>query len=114
MKVGDNMVDPELSKEIEKIKESFPNADTDKVKALIGLIEQAAHEKIYLKRLNGQAMITGLVKIHPKNPTIQKVLPVSNEITKHSATLTNIMNQLMKHLAVEKDDEEDEELNEYE
>ncbi|SHI75458.1 hypothetical protein SAMN02745975_00538 [Geosporobacter subterraneus DSM 17957] len=101
------MQNPELSAEIERLKKEFPGADENKMRALEGLIEQAACERIYLRRLNQQALISGLVKIHPDNPQIQQTLPVSGEIAKHSAALTNIMDKLMKHLAVDMDDEED-------
>jgi len=60
-----------------------------------------------------QALETGLVKIHPSNPQMQQTLPVSAEIAKHSATLTNIMDKLMKHLGASSD-EDDEGLSDYE
>jgi len=102
-----------LQAEIERLKVLFPGADENKMKALEGLIEQAAYERLYLKRLNEQALISGLVEFHPENAKLQRTLPISNEIAKHSASLTNIMDKLMKHLAVEIDDEEDG-LDEYE
>lgn len=107
------MENSELSNEISRLKEQFKNADESKLAALEGLIEQAAFERLYLKRLNKQALLSGLVKIHPDNPAIQQSLPVSNEIAKHSASFTNIMDKLIKHLAVESDDEDDD-LGEYE
>jgi len=103
----------ELSVEIARLKAEFPGADDYKLRALDALIEQAAYERIYLRRLNEQALVSGLVKFHPDNPAIQQTLPVSGEISKHSAALTNIMDKLMKHLAVEMDDE-DEGLEDYE
>lgn len=106
------MVNSELSKEIYELKGYFPGADENKLKALDGLIEQAAYEKLYLKDLNKQALKSGLVEFHPDNARMQRTLPISNEIAKHSATLTNIMDKLMKHLAVEQDDEDDD-LDEY-
>jgi len=93
--------------EIERLKTEFNGADESKLRILEGLIEQAAFERIYLKGLNEQAAVTGLVKVHPDNPTIQKQLPVSSEIAKHSATLTNIMDKLIKHLELPDDDDED-------
>lgn len=93
--------------EIERLKQEFKNADESKIRVLDGLIEQAAYERLYLKRLNEQAIITGLVKIHPQKPSLQKTLPISGEIAKHSAALTNIMDKLMKHLDVESDDDDD-------
>ena len=107
------MSNAELSTEIDRLKAEFANADESKLKALEGLIEQAAYERLYLKRLNEQALISGLVEFHPENAKLQRTLPVSNEIAKHSASLTNIMDKLMRHLHVETDDEDDG-LSEYE
>ena len=103
----------ELMTEIDRLKKEFKGADENKINALDALIEQAAYEKIYLRRLNEQAIQSGLVKIHPDNPQRQQTLPVSGEIAKHSAALTNIMDKLMKHLSVPMDDG-DEGLEEYE
>lgn len=103
----------ELSAEIDRLKGKFEGADENKLEALGAMIEQAAYETLYLKKLNGQALATGLVKFHPDNPTIQQTLPVSGEIAKHAAALSNIMDKLMKHLSVEEDDE-DENLDAYE
>lgn len=103
----------ELTEEITRLNNQFADADPNKINALSSLIEQAAYETLYLKKLNAQALNSGLVKIHPDNPTIQQALPISTEISKHSAALTNIMDKLIKHLAVENDDD-DEGLGEYE
>ena len=107
------MSNAEISKEIKKLKSLFPHADENKLIALEGLIEQAAYTKLYLKKLNEQAIVSGLVEFHPENAKLQRTLPISNEIAKHSASLTNIMDKLMKHLAVDGDDEDDG-LDEYE
>ena len=98
---------PELLAEIKRLKGEFPGADENKLRALDALIEQAAFERLYLKRLNEQAIASGLVEFHPENAKLQRILPISNAIAKHSATLTNIMDKLMKHLAAEMDDEDD-------
>lgn len=103
----------DIQAEIERLKSLFPDAAENKLLAMESLIEQAAYLKLYLKRLNQQAMISGLVQVHPENAKLQRSLPVSGEITKHSATLTSIMDKLMKHLAVDADDEDDG-LDEYE
>jgi len=102
----------ELSAEIERLKSKFSGADENKLESMAALIEQAAYETIYLKRLNEQAIVTGLVKIHPNNPQMQQTLPVSGEIAKHSATLTNILDKLCRNLCVEQE-EVDEGLSEY-
>lgn len=106
------MSNAEITQEIERIKESFPGADENNLKALEGLIEQAAFEKIYLRQLNEQALKSGLIEFHPDNPKLQRALPISNEIAKHSASLTNIMDKLIKHLGAKSDDDED--LDDYE
>ncbi len=107
------MANTELSAEIDRLKAKFAAADENKLDVLDALIVQAAHERIYLKRLNEQALVSGLVEFHPENAKLQRTLPISGEIAKHSAALTNIMDKLMKHLAVEVDDEDDG-LSEYE
>lgn len=107
------MENQELTIEIDRLKRKFDGADENKIEVLNALIEQAAFETLYLRRLNEQAIVTGLVKIHPQNPHKQQTLPISGEIAKHSAALTNIMDKLMKHLSVESDEEGDE-LGEYE
>lgn len=107
------MGNAELLAEIDRLKSDFKGADENKLNVLQGLIEQAAYERIYLKQLNEQALLSGLVEFHPENAKLQRTLPISGEIAKHSAALTNIMDKLMKHLAVENDDEDDD-LGEYE
>lgn len=101
------MAGSELLDEINRLKAEFSGADENKIRVLESLIEQAAYEKLYLRRLNEQAIITGLVKIHPKNTNKQQSLPVSKEIAKHSAALTNILDKLMKHLYIPNEDEDD-------
>lgn len=101
------MGESELSKEISRIKKEFSGAEENKINALEALIEQAAYERIYLKQLNKQALISGLIKVHPDNSQLQQTLPVSAEITKHSATLTNITDKLMKYLSVTQEDGDD-------
>lgn len=112
-KGSETMNSQEIIDEIERLKAKFPVADENKIQALSALIEQAAFETIYLRRLNEQALKSGLVKFHPHNLTIQQTLPVSGEIAKHTAALTNIMDKLMKHLGGATD-EEDEELAAFE
>ena len=107
------MGNAELMAEIDRLKGEFKNADENKLNVLESLIEQAACERIYLRRLNEQALLSGLVEFHPENAKLQRSLPVSGEISKHSAALTNIMDKLMKHLAVDEDDD-DGGLSEYE
>jgi hypothetical protein len=103
----------ELLAEINRLKSEFKGADENKMSVLEGLIEQAACERIYLKRLNEQAIVSGLIEFHPENAKLQRTLPISGEIAKHSASYTNIMDKLMKHLGVSQEDD-DEGLSDYE
>ena len=107
------MRDDELSAEIKRLTEQFSGGDAKKLEALSGMIEQAAFETLYLKRLNEQAILSGLVKIHPENASMQRALPVSAEIARHSATLTNILDKLCKHLGNSGEDDYDD-LSEFE
>ena len=107
------MQSADLSAEIERLKKEFNNADENKLRVLESLIEQAAYERLYLKKLNEEALKSGLVEFHPENAKLQRTLPISSEIAKHSASLTNIMDKLMKHLTIEIDDD-DEGLSDYE
>ncbi len=101
------MKDKELLTEIDRLKERFNSADENKLEALEGMIEQAAYERIYLKRLNEQAMKSGLIEFHPENAKLQRTLPVSGEIAKHTASYTNIMDKLMKHLGADSEEDDD-------
>ncbi len=103
----------EIEAEIERLKSQFIGAAENELLIADALITQAAYETIYLRRLNEQAIVSGLVKIHPKHPTIQESLPVSKAITQHSATLTNIMIKLVKMLGTTAEDD-DEGMSEYE
>ena len=103
----------EIQAEKQRLIDSLPGADETKLKVLDGLVEQAAYETVYLKQLNARAVETGLIKIHPKDPAVQKPLPVSAEISRHSATLTNILDKLCKHLASGEDEDYDD-LEEFE
>ena len=57
--------------------------------------------------------VSGRIKINPKNPTMQKELPVSKTIEKIRASYINYMIKLSKVLGTTLDDDE-EELNDYE
>ena len=107
MKAGDKMRNAEITSEVEKLKELFPFAEENKIKALEPLMVQYAYSKIHIEKLNELAEKSGLVESHPENAKLQRALPVSNEIIKHNASMTNIMNVLMKHLYVEEDVEDD-------
>jgi hypothetical protein len=113
VKGAESLPNTELSIEIERLKAKFKNADESKLDALNELVGEAAKIAIDLKRLNEIAAISGLVETSPDNPRKQRVLPVSAELARHRASYVNVMDKLMKHLAVEQD-EDDDGLGEYE
>lgn len=101
------MAKSELLAEVARLKTEFAGADEGKLSALDALIYQAAYETVYLRRLNEQAIESGLVETHPSNPKLQRILPISTVIAKHSAALTNILDKLCKHLSTAADEDDD-------
>ncbi len=102
-----------IQDEIIRIKGLFPGANETRLSVMESLVEQAAYERILLSQLNRVALESGLVKVHSQHADMQRRLPVSGEIAKHAAALTNIMDKLMKHLGAPIEDD-DEGLSEYE
>ena len=94
-----------IKKQKESLLKKFEGCNTKKLEQLDNLIEQAAYESVQLETLNKLALDVGYLEINPENAKQQRTLPVSGEIAKHSAALTNIMDKLMKHLAIDNTDE---------
>ena len=101
------MQSPDILAEKERQKALYKGADSDALERLDDLLEQAAVERLILKRLNKTILETGAVKIHPENPERQQALPVSQEVARHAASLSNIKDKLEKHLGIPVDDEDD-------
>lgn len=103
----------EIREEYERIKELFSGVDENQLKLVDGAIIECARLKKELDDLHKIINETGLVKVNPKNPSMQKELPVSKLIVKARANYLNYISKLSNVLG--KDiGEEDDDLNEYE
>jgi len=103
----------EIQKEYERIKDLFLGVDENQLKLVDGAILECARLKKELDDLHKIINETGLVKVNPKNTSMQKELPVSKLIVKARANYLNYISKLSNVLG--KDiGEDDDELNEYE
>jgi len=98
-------MDPQ--QEYKRIKALFDGVD-EKLLALVdGALWEAARLRVELDRLNEIVRQTGLVKVHPDNPGMQKELPVSRMIIKVRANYLNYIAKLSGVLGKSVDDEDD-------
>jgi hypothetical protein len=102
-----------VEEEYTRIKDLFEGTDEKQLSLLDGTIWEAARLRVELDRLNDIVKITGLVKIHKDNPTMQKELPISRLITKVRANYLNYVAKLSNILG-KNIDEEDDDLTDYE
>lgn len=103
----------EVAKEYERIKALFEGSDEGMLQLLDGSFMEAARLKIELNQLQEIVRKTGLIKIKPDNPTMQKELPVSRMLPKVRANYTNIIFKLASILG-KNVTEEDLGMDEYE
>lgn len=105
----------ETLKEYERLLSVYAeqNADDLKLKTYDPLIKECARAKVQLDELNSIAKKTGLIKVHPDYPDLQKQLPVATELTKVRASLTNMLTKLDKILCANATEEWDD-LEEFE
>jgi hypothetical protein len=101
-----------VEEEYERIKEIFNECDEKQLQLLEGAIWEAARLRIELDDLYSIVNQTGLVKLNPNNPLMQKELPVSKLIVKTRANYLNYISKLSNILGKNIDDEDDD-LNEY-
>ena len=97
----------DTTSEYERIKALFVGVDEKQLALVDGAIWEAARLRVELNRLNEIVKQTGLVKLHPDNPAIQKELPVSRMIVKVRANYLNYVSKLSGVLGRNVDDEED-------
>lgn len=103
----------EVKKEYERIKALFNGCDELQLQLLDGAFWECARLRVELDDLHDLISKTGLLKIHPQNPTMQKELPVSKLIVKARANYLNYISKLSNALGKTVDEEEDD-LNDYE
>lgn len=103
----------EVDTEYQRIKSLFAGVDEKQISLVDGNILEAARLRVELNKLNEIVKVTGLVKVHPNNPSIQKELPVSKMITKIRANYLSYISRLSALLGKNVDDEEND-LEEFE
>ncbi|MDQ7095955.1 hypothetical protein REC12_20380 [Desulfosporosinus sp. PR] len=98
-------------KELAKLSEIFKDVEEPKRQLVEGLIQDAAFllaENTALKELLSQ---TGMVKIHPKNPEMQKPVEASKQYLKNVnsyAVIIKTLNGVLMKGVIEVDDDLDE------
>ena len=103
----------EIEKEYERIKELFSDRDEKQLQLIDGAIWECARLRVELNDLHDIIKKTGLIKVNPKDPSMQKELPVSKLIVKARANYLNYIAKLSNMLGVNVDGE-DHELSDYE
>jgi len=101
----------DTQQEFERIKALFAGVDEKQLQLVEGAIMEAARLRVELNRLHEIVKQTGLVKVHPDNPVMQKELPVSRMIVKVRAGYINYIGKLSSILGrsvVDEDDDLDE------
>lgn len=98
-------MDPQ--QEYKRIKALFDGVDEKQLALVDGALWEAARLRVELDRLNEIVRQTGLVKVHPDNPGMQKELPVSRMIIKVRANYLNYIAKLSGVLGKSVDDEDD-------
>ncbi|MFR2529339.1 MAG: zinc-binding protein [Clostridium paraputrificum] len=103
----------DVQKEYERIKALFDGADESQLNLIDGAIWEAARIRVELNTLHEIVKESGLIKVHPQNPALQKELPVSKLIVKARANYLNYISKLSNLLGKNIDDEDDD-LSDYE
>lgn len=96
-----------VQKEYTRIKELFIGCDENQLNLLEGAFWECARLRVELDDLHAIVKETGLVKVNPKNPGMQKELPVSKMIVKTRANYLNYIAKLSNILGKNVEDEED-------
>jgi hypothetical protein len=102
-----------VEEEYTRIKALFEGTDEKQLSLIDGTIWEVARLRVELDRLHDIVKQTGLVKVHPDNPVLQKELPVSKLITKVRANYLNYIAKLSNILG-KNIDEDDDDLEAYE
>lgn len=104
----------EVSKEYERIKKLFEGVDEKQLSLLEGSLWEFSRLRVELDELNKVISTTGHIKIHPKNPLIQKELPASKVVVKVRANYLNYAAKLSSILGKNILEDDENELEDYE
>lgn len=105
-------IDPEEA-EYNRLKNLFADCDANMLALLDGMLWEAARLRVELNTLHLEGKKSGLVKMNPLNPMLQKETAVSKALAKTRASYANICSKLAKVLG-KKDDDDDSGLDDYE
>ncbi len=103
----------EIQNEYDRIKKLFEGIDEKHLSLIDGAIWECARLRKELDRLNEIVSQSGLVKLHPTEPSLQKELPVSKLIVKVRANYLNYIAKLSAILGKNIEDDDDD-LEEFE
>ncbi|SDL20105.1 hypothetical protein [Natronincola ferrireducens] len=98
-------------KELEKLTKIFQEVEESKKKLVEGLIEDAAFLKAENYVLKQSLAETGMVKIHPSNPEMQKPIETARQYLKNInsyAVVIKALNGVLSKGIIEEDDDLDE------
>lgn len=84
----------EFEKELKRWNELFSQTDGSTQKAANGLIQKAAFIHSMCWELEQIIEKSGALKVHPKNPELQKQVPAVKEYARLSESYANIVNKL--------------------
>jgi regulator of replication initiation timing len=94
--------------ELAKLTEIFADVDVSKRKLVEGLIEDAAFLKAENKILKEAISKTGMVKIHPDHPDLQKPIETAKQYLKNInsyAVVIKTLNGVLNKNMIEEEDE---------
>lgn len=98
----------EYQKELEKLSKLFADVEESKRQLVEGLIEDAAFLKSENHALRIQIETTGMVKVHPDKPEMQKSMETAKQYLKNINSYSVIIKTLNGVLNNKNDDDEDE------
>lgn len=104
----------EVEKEYLRIKTLFNECDDQQLSLLEGTFWECARLRVELNKLHEIVKETGLIKVHPNNPSLQKELPVAKLIVKARANYLNYISKLSNILGKNINDDGDDDLDEFE
>lgn len=100
--------DTKPQNELEKLKSIFEKVDPNKQKLVEKLIQEAAFLADQNDRLRTLLQETGMIKIHPNNPTLQKSTEASKQYLKNLQAYSVVIKTLSQVLTKSTIEDEDE------